>query len=204
MVNQIGYVEPPPHPDAHAERLSNPLRPLLSSLRLVPTMPRRVRGVLACLLFLFLAWFATWLHLPACMAAEVFGGSSDAALADDDPAKLAYNEGTRAYRLGMAGPCCPRLPFPHAARPTPPPPRPTAIPPRRHRHLTTTTSAPPPRMAGAAAITLACAPTLPAASKRWGEGRVLLALELLHAALLLATALISHRGLAIAAIAGLG
>ena len=102
-VNQIGYVEPPPHPDAHAERLSNPLRPLLSSLRLVPTMPRRVRGVLACLLFLFLAWFATWLHLPAFMAAELFGGSSDAALADDDPAKLAYNAGTRAYSLGMTG-----------------------------------------------------------------------------------------------------
>ena len=42
------------------------------------------------------------------------------------------------------------------------------------------------------------------ASRRWGEGRVLLALELLHAALLLTTALISHRGLAIAAFAGLG
>ena len=131
-VNQIGYVEPPPHPDAHAERLGHPFRPLLSSLRLVPTMPRRVRGVLACLLFLFLAWFATWLHLPAFMAVELFGGSSDAALADDDPAKLAYNEGTRAYRLGMAGACRPRLPFPHAARPTPSPPRPAATPLRHH------------------------------------------------------------------------
>ena len=53
-------------------------------------------------------------------------------------------------------------------------------------------------------VTLVCAPTLPAASRRWGEGRVLLALELLHAALLLATAFVTQRALAIAAIAGLG
>ena len=104
MVNQIGYVEPPPHPDARAERLScNPLRPLLSSLRLVPTMPRRVRGIFACLFFLFLAWFTTWIYLPAFMGAELSGGSPDAALPEGDPTELAYNEGTRAYSLGMAG-----------------------------------------------------------------------------------------------------
>jgi len=135
-VNQIGYVEPPPHPDARAECLSclsclscncNPLRPLLSSLRLVPTLPRRVRGVFACLFFLFLTWSTTWICLPAFMGAELFGGSPDAALPDEHPAKLAYNEGTRAYSLGMAGVCRPRLPFPHAVCPTPhhttPPPR---------------------------------------------------------------------------------
>lgn len=53
-------------------------------------------------------------------------------------------------------------------------------------------------------ITLVCAPTLPAASRRWGEGRVLLALELLHVALLLTTAFATQRTLAIAAIVGLG
>ena len=63
VVNQIGYVEPPPHPDAHAERLSNPLRPLLSSLRLVPAMPRRVQGVLACLFFLFVTWLGVGVGL---------------------------------------------------------------------------------------------------------------------------------------------
>ena len=66
-------------------------------------MPRRVRGVLACVFFLFLTWFTTWLYLPAFMGVEVFGGSPDAALPDDDPAKLTYSEGTRAYSLGMAG-----------------------------------------------------------------------------------------------------
>ena len=126
-VNQIGYVEPPPHPDARAERLScNPLRPLLSSLRLVPTMPRRVRGVFACLFFLFLAWFTTWIYLPAFMGAELFGGSPDAALPDGGPTELAYNEGTRAYSLGMAGACRPRLPFcTPCAPPHPTPPHPT-------------------------------------------------------------------------------
>ena len=49
------------------------------------------------------------MYLPAFMGTEVFGGSPDAELADDDPAKLAYNEGTRAYRLGMAGACRPRI-----------------------------------------------------------------------------------------------
>ena len=49
-----------------------------------------------------------------------------------------------------------------------------------------------------------CAPTLPVASRRWGEGRVLLALELLHAALLLTAAFTTQRALAIAAIVGLG
>ena len=66
-------------------------------------MPRRVQGVLACLFFLFVTWFITWMYLPAFMGTEVFGGSPDAELADDDPAKLAYNAGTRAYSLGMTG-----------------------------------------------------------------------------------------------------
>ena len=43
------------------------------------------------------------MYLPAFMGTEVFGGSPDAELADDDPAKLAYNAGTRAYSLGMTG-----------------------------------------------------------------------------------------------------
>ena len=42
------------------------------------------------------------------------------------------------------------------------------------------------------------------ASRQWGEGRVLLALELLHAALLLTAAFATRRALAIAAIVGLG
>ena len=197
-VNQIGYVEPPPHSDARATRLRcNPLRPLLSSLRLVPTMPRRVRGVLASVFFLFLTWFTTWLYLPAFMGVEVFGGSPDAALPDDDPAKIAYSEGARAYSLGMAGACHPRL----LSRTRAGCPALSPWPCRRARHPPTPRT---PRTAGAAVVTLVCAPTLPAASRRWGEGRVLLALELLHAALLLATAFVTQRALAIAAIAGLG
>ena len=97
-------------------------------------------------------------------------------------------------------PALPARRAPHrTAPPAPPPPRPTATatPPPAPQHAF-------PRTAGAAAITLACAPALPSASKRWGEGRVLLALELLHAALLLTAAFATRRALAIAAIVGLG
>ena len=106
-------------------------------------------------------------------------------------------------RHGRRVPPSPALPARRAPHPTATPPsrQPAPLPPPPHHHYL---SHPPPRTAGAAAITLACAPTLPPASRRWGEGRVLLALELLHAALLLTAAFATRRALAIAAIVGLG
>ena len=73
------------------------------------------------------------MYLPAFIGVEVFGGSPDAKLPDNDPAKLAYNEGTRAYSLGMTGACClarlpSRTPFATPlAPPHPTPPRPPLL-----------------------------------------------------------------------------
>jgi len=75
--------------------------PIVLAFRSIPSLPRDVRMMFATLFFLFFTWFSTWLYLPAFMGEEIYNGDPDPKLADSEPSKAAYLDGTRAYSTGM-------------------------------------------------------------------------------------------------------